>query len=175
MYEMLWVIWKWNRIAEGIVSICSVISVRDKEISRWTQEYVTIRIIVRFYEVLYVRWSCWLVSHGHGMVCLGPQRSANICKVRWGHLELQSRGQSALKIPAAVCLFVFFFCCMFTWEVILKFRAKVYLSPFLSQYHPTLVYALPDISLKGLAIISYFKFHFFHTCWYFCIFRDPLH
>ena len=26
--------------------------------------------------------------------------------------------------------------------------------------------------LNGLAVISYLKFHFFHTCWYFRIFRD---
>ena len=44
-----------RRIAKGIVTVCSVSSIRDKEIiiSMWTQEYVTIRIIVRFYEVLY--------------------------------------------------------------------------------------------------------------------------
>ena len=40
------------------------------------------------------------------MVCLGPQWSANICKVCWGRVELQSRGHSALKIT---CFFFFFY------------------------------------------------------------------
>ena len=39
------------------------------------------------------------------MVCLGPQWSANICKVCWGRVELQSRGHSALKITC-VCVCV---------------------------------------------------------------------
>ena len=33
-----------------------------------------------------------LIKGSHGMVCLGPQWSANIFKVCWGHVELQSLG-----------------------------------------------------------------------------------
>ena len=52
-------------------------------------------------------WSSpWLMVL-HGMVCLGPQWSANICKVWWGCMELQSRGQSALKITCVFFLFIF--------------------------------------------------------------------
>ena len=49
-------------------------------------------------------WSSPWLMVSHGMVCLGPQWSANICKVYWGHMELQSRGHSALKITR-----IFFF------------------------------------------------------------------
>ena len=47
-------------------------------------------------------WSSPWLMVSHGMVCFGPQWSANICKVCWGRVELQSRGHSALKIT---CVF----------------------------------------------------------------------
>ena len=52
--------------------------------------------------------SPWLMV-SHGMVCLGPRWSANICKVCWGRVELQSRGHSALKITCVFFFFFFFF------------------------------------------------------------------
>ena len=51
-------------------------------------------------------WSSPWLMVSQGLVCLGPQWSANICKVCWGRVELQSRGHSALKIT---CVFFFFF------------------------------------------------------------------
>ena len=49
----------------------------------------------------------------HSVVCLGPQWSANICKVCWGRVELQSRGHSALKITCVFFFFFFFFACVY--------------------------------------------------------------
>ena len=56
-------------------------------------------------------WSspCLIISHG--MVCLGPQWSANIFKVCWGCMELKKSGGIVhLKSPVCVCVCVVLFC-----------------------------------------------------------------
>ena len=55
-------------------------------------------------------WSSPWLMVSHGMVCLGPQWSANICKVCWGRVELQSRGHNSPKIT---CGFFFLCVCVF--------------------------------------------------------------
>ena len=37
------------------------------------------------------------------------------------------------------------------------------------------LYSVGTDKSKGLAMISYIKFHFLDTCWYIRIFRDPSH
>ena len=63
------------------------------------------------YGVNRVQLSVWLqqslIMVSHGMVCLGPQWSANICEVCWGLVKLQSQG--IVHLDSSVFFFFYYY------------------------------------------------------------------